>query len=201
MSTSLTFITEADLAKLKAINGKDTTYTDSRAPGLRVRVSARTGQRTFVLEYRRPGTETQKCSPTKKTLKGITSLKEARLRAAELKSALGQGIDLYAPPTPPLMPPEKTTIRRLADLYRSIKKPSAADWRSIERAILPTFGDMDIIEIRTHHVSTWHSGFAHSTLNTFFSIHTKWPTFAYMPFLLRHLRTISSSTSLENGRG
>ena len=159
MSTSLTFITEADLAKLKAIHGKDTIYTDSRAPGLRVRVSARTGQRTFVLEYRRPGTETQKCSPTKKTLKRITSLKEARLRAAELKSALGQGIDLYAPPTPPLMPPEKTTIRRLADLYRSIKKPSAADWRSIERAILPTFGDMDIIEIRTHHVSTWHSGF------------------------------------------
>ena len=159
MSTSLTFTTEADLAKLKAINGKDTIYTDSRTPGLRVRVSARTGQKTFVLEYRRPGPDSQKHGPTKKTLKGIASLKEARLRAAELKSALGQGLDPYASPKPTPAPPEKITIRHLADLYRNIKKPSAADWRSIERAILPTFGDMDVIEIKTHHVSTWHSGF------------------------------------------
>jgi len=32
MSTPLTFFTEADLAKLKAINGKDTIYIDNRAP-------------------------------------------------------------------------------------------------------------------------------------------------------------------------
>lgn len=159
MPTSLTFNTEADLAKLKAINGNDTIYIDIRTPGLRVRVSARTGQKTFVLEYRRPGADCLQKGPTKKALKGVTSLKEARLRAAELKSALGQGIDPYAPVIPPPPPPERVTVRTIAKQYHEIKKPSAADWRSIERAILPTFGDMDVTEIKTHHVSAWHSGF------------------------------------------
>jgi len=159
MSTPLTFTTEADLTKLKAIDGKDTIYTDSRTPGLRVRVSARTGRKTFILEYRRQGTDQQLQGPTKKALKAVSSLKEARLCAAELRTALSRGIDPYAPAKQSPPPTEKITVRFIAKQYHEIKKPSAADWRSIERAILPTFGDMDVTEVKTHHISAWHSSF------------------------------------------
>lgn len=136
-----------DLQKLKAIDGKDTTYNDVKTPGLRVRISPRTGRKVFAYEYRPPGAK----NATKRLLEGIETLKEARARVHELKAEINKGADPLAPPPP------KITIRYIADQYRTIKKPSAEDWRCLETRILPAFGEHCALSLKTHQVSAWHS--------------------------------------------
>lgn len=147
MPAARTFSTELDLQKLKAIDGKDTTYNDVKTPGLRVRISPRTGRKVFAYEYRPPGAK----NATKRLLEGIETLKEARARVHELKAEINKGADPLAPPPP------KITIRYIADQYRTIKKPSAEDWRCLETRILPAFGEHCALSLKTHQVSAWHS--------------------------------------------
>lgn len=157
MNTERQFSTESELTVLKALNGKDTTYTDARTPGLRVRISAKTGRKTFIFEYRRSSTD----NPTKRKLDGVETLKEARKKVAEIKRALEAGDDPFAPPPPPLPPapePVKITVSYIAERYRTIKKPSAQDWRLIERRILPVFGATEAADVKTLDISEWHSG-------------------------------------------
>lgn len=157
MNTERQFSTESELAALKALNGKDTTYTDTRTPGLRVRVSAKSGRKTFIFEYRR----SSNANPTKRRLDKVETLKEARKKAAEIKSVLEAGGDPFAPPPPPLPPapePVKITVGYIAERYRTIKKPSAQDWRLIEKRILPVFGAVEAADLKTLDISEWHSG-------------------------------------------
>lgn len=161
MTKERLFTTESELASLKALDGKDTIYTDARTPGLRVRVSAKTGGKTFVFEYRRPGSRPSSTSATKQKLAGIKSLKEARKRAAEIKAILEAGGDPFAPPPPPPPPqpePVKITVNYIAERYRTIKKPAVQDWRLIEKRILPKFGFIEAADLKTLEISEWHSG-------------------------------------------
>ncbi len=156
MNTQRQFSTESELAALKALSGKDTTYTDARTPGLRVRISAKTGRKTFIFEYRRSSTD----NPTKRRLDKVETLKEARKKVAEVKRALEAGDDPFAPPpSPPLPAPEpvKITVGYIAERYRTIKKPSAQDWRLIEKRILPVFGAVEAADVKTLDISEWHS--------------------------------------------
>lgn len=161
MTKDRLFTTESELASLKALDGKDTIYTDARTPGLRVRVSAKSGRKTFVFEYRRPGSRPNNTSPTKQKLAGVKTLKEARKRVAEIKAILEAGGDPFAPPPPPPPPepePVKITVNYIAERYRTIKKPAAQDWRLIEKRILPKFGPIEAADLKTHDISEWHSG-------------------------------------------
>lgn len=163
MTAERLFSTESELATLKAIDGKDTTYTDVRTPGLRVRVSAKTGRKTFVFEYRRPGVRPSSASPTKQKLDSVATLKEARKRVAEIKRALEAGQDPFVPPPPPLPPapePVKITVAYIAEQYKAIKKPADQDWRLIEQRIIPVFGSIEASELKTHEISKWHRSIA-----------------------------------------
>jgi integrase len=161
MTAERLFSTESELAVLKAIDGKDTTYTDARTPGLRVRISAKSGRKTFIFEYRRPGLRPSSASPTKQKLDNVSTLKEARKRAAEIKRALEAGQDPFAPPPPPLPPaPElvKITVAYIAEQYKAIKKPADQDWRLIEQRIIPAFGTIEVADLKAHEISKWHGG-------------------------------------------
>src|SRR3546814_20742794 len=89
MRISREFSTEAELAKLTASDGKDTIYRDAKTTGLCVRISCRTGRKTFIYEYRPPGCR----HATKRILDGISTLKEARTRVSGVKAEMQQGTD------------------------------------------------------------------------------------------------------------
>lgn len=163
MTAERLFSTESELASLKAIDGKDTVYTDARTPGLRVRVSAKSCRKTFIFEYRRPGLRPSSASPTKRRLDKIETLKEARKRVAEIKAVLDAGGDPFAPPSPPPPPepePIKITVSYIAEQYRAIKMPADQDWRLIEHRIIPSFGSTEATELKTHEISKWHRSIA-----------------------------------------
>lgn len=148
MRAQLKFSTEADLAKLKAIDGKDTIYSDAKTQGLKVRVSSRSGRKTFLLEYRPPGQR----SATKRSLDGVETLKDARSKALEIKASLLQGTDPLVPPPP------KITLGFIAEQYKRIKKPTYETWRCLEKRVLPIFGSRVASSIRAFEISAWHAG-------------------------------------------
>lgn len=164
MTSERLFSTESELVSLKAIDGKDTTYTDARTPGLRVRVSAKSGRKTFVFEYRRPGLRPSSASPTKQKLGNVATLKEARKRVAEIKAALNLKVDPFAPPPPPAPEPVKITVKYIAEQYHAIKKPSDQDWSLIQRRIIPTFGAIEAADLKTHEISKWHGSITKKVL-------------------------------------
>lgn len=148
MRAQLKFSTEAELTRLKAIDNKDTIYVDSKTPGLRVRVSARSGRKAFILEYRPPGQR----NATKRVLDGVETLKDARAKAIEIKVDLQKGADPLQPPPP------KITLRFIAEQYQLIKQPRYETWRCIEKRILPKFGNRIAASIRAFEISAWHAG-------------------------------------------
>ncbi|OUC14025.1 MAG: hypothetical protein B0A82_14205, partial [Alkalinema sp. CACIAM 70d] len=148
MRAQLKFSTEAELTKLKIIGEKDTVYVDVKTPGLRVRVSARSGRKTFILEYRPPGQR----NATKRVLDGVETLKDARAKVIEIKAELQKGADPLQPPPP------KITLGFIAERYRLIKQPRYETWRCIEKRILPIFGKRIATSIRAFEVSAWHAG-------------------------------------------
>lgn len=148
MRVQLKFSTEAELAKLKAIAGKDTVYVDEKTSGLRVRISARSGRKTFILEYRPPGQR----NATKRVLDGVETLKDARAKAIEIKAELQKGADPLQPPPP------KISLQFVAEQYRLIKQPNYETWRCIEKRILPKFGTRVAVSIRAFEISAWHAG-------------------------------------------
>lgn len=153
MRVKRTFSTETDLAKLTAVDGKDTLYSDVRTPGLQVRISVRTGRKVFILEYRPPGRR----NATKRILDDVTTLKEARAKVHELKADLNKGIVLPEPEPLPA-PAPVITVKYVADQYRLVRQPTPEIWRCIELRILPHFGRREATSIRAFEVSAWHAG-------------------------------------------
>lgn len=149
MQSQREFSTEAELAKLTAIDGKDTVYRDAKTTGLCVRISCRTGRKTFFYEYRPPGCR----HATKRILRKIATLKEARLRVSAVKADLLKGEDVLTP-TPPA--PIRITIAAIAEQFMALKDPENVDYYNIKHRILPAFGQREAESIRTHEVTVWH---------------------------------------------
>lgn len=150
-----TFSTEADIARLRAVDGKDTYYTDARTPGLRLRVSAATGRKTFLLEYRPPGSKV----PTKRKLGLYTpefNLKTARAEAMKGKVGLLSGKDPL-----PVEPTQTTvTVGFLIEKYKALRKPNAETIRILDSQIDPKFAARDATAIPKNVITEWHRGFS-----------------------------------------
>lgn len=146
MQVKREFSTEAELAKLTAIEGKDTVYRDAKTTGLCVRISCRTGRKTFFYEYRPPGCR----HATKRNLRKIATLKEARMRVSAVKAELLKGEDTLTPE------PDRITVAALVERFMALRDPENVDYYNLKHRILPAFGHRMADSIKTHEVTAWH---------------------------------------------
>lgn len=146
MHSKRVFSTEAELANLTAIDGKDTVYRDAKTTGLCVRISCRTGRKTFFYEYRPPGCR----HATKRNLKKIATLKEARLRVSGVRAELAKGADTLTPE------PTRITVAALVERFMALRDPKNVDHYNLKHRILPAFGHRMADTIKTHEVTAWH---------------------------------------------
>jgi integrase len=153
--TTVFEFTESALKSIPKPEGRDAYYKDTQVKGLWIRVSSRSGRKTFYLDYRAyQPREPNKVIHSRRPLGelGDLSLKDARRKASELKLA-GRGGNN------PLASAASDTIAQIVNSYQSIRSCSRETRRVIDHDILPHFGKRDPLSIKTIEISRWHKSF------------------------------------------
>lgn len=128
------------------------TYWDRKLPGFGVRVSGRTGRKSFVVRYRANGSKRRMTLGTYPR----TSLADARDEARDVLSRVERGEDPAAEPAPE----PGTTVRAVAEKHlqaatgsRFGKQRAEKIRRAFENDLYPTVGDRPISEVSRRDVA------------------------------------------------